>query len=82
MSKDRILVVMMQTPFCKYTICFSSSLESFYSHPFFIVYFNVVKRETKTTQLLDDNKLQQDMTFLKELGKKSPSLTEYSLYMW
>jgi hypothetical protein len=42
----------------------------------------VVRKETKTTQLLDDDKFQQDVTFLKELGKKSESLTGYSLYMW
>jgi hypothetical protein len=42
----------------------------------------VVRKETKTTQLLDDDKFQQDVTFLKELGKKSESLTGYYLYMW
>jgi hypothetical protein len=42
----------------------------------------VVRKETKTTQLLDDDKFQQDVTFLKELGKKSESLTGYSLDMW
>jgi hypothetical protein len=35
-----------------------------------------------TRQLSDDDKFQQDVTFLKKLGKKSESLTEFSLYMW
>jgi hypothetical protein len=42
----------------------------------------VVRKETKTTQLSDDDKFQQDVTFLKELPKKSESLTGYSLQMW
>jgi hypothetical protein len=42
----------------------------------------VVRKETKTTQLLDDDKFQQGLIFLKELGKKSESLTGHSLYMW
>jgi hypothetical protein len=33
-------------------------------------------------QLSDDNEFQQDVAFLKELGKKSESLTGFSLYMW
>jgi hypothetical protein len=53
-----------------------------FTHIPFSAYFNVVRKETKTTQLLDDDKFQQDVTFLKELGKKSESLTGYSLYMW
>jgi hypothetical protein len=35
-----------------------------------------------TRQLSDDDKFQQDVIFLKELGKKSESLTGFSLYMW
>jgi hypothetical protein len=42
----------------------------------------VVRKETKPTQLLDDDKFQQDVTFLKELiGKKSESLTGYYVNM-
>ncbi len=42
----------------------------------------MVRKEFATSQLSDDNKFQQDVTFLKELGKKSESLTGFSLYMW
>jgi hypothetical protein len=42
----------------------------------------VVRKEFATSRLSDDNKFQQDVTFLKELGKKSESLTGFSLYMW
>jgi hypothetical protein len=42
----------------------------------------VVRKEFVTRQLSDDDKFQQDVTFLKELGKKSESLTGFSLYMW
>jgi hypothetical protein len=42
----------------------------------------VVRKEFNTVQLSDDDKFQQDVTFLKELGKKSESLTGFSLYMW
>jgi hypothetical protein len=35
-----------------------------------------------TRQLSDDDKFQQDVAFLKELGKKSEYLTGFSLYMW
>jgi hypothetical protein len=41
----------------------------------------VVRKEFATSRLSDDNKFQQDVTFLKELGKKSESLTAFSLYM-
>jgi hypothetical protein len=81
MSKDRVLVDMMQTAFRMYTIFFLHLLNHF-THIHFSVYFNVVRKDTKTTQLLDDDKFQRDVTFSKELGKKSESLTGYSLYMW
>ena len=42
----------------------------------------MVRKEVKTHDLSDDDKFQQDVTFLKELGKKSGSLTGFSLYMW
>jgi hypothetical protein len=42
----------------------------------------VVRKEFVSRQLSDDDKFQQDVTFLKELGKKSESLTGFSLYMW
>jgi hypothetical protein len=42
----------------------------------------VVRKEFATSRLSDDNKFQQDVTFLKELGNKSVSLTRFSLYMW
>ncbi len=42
----------------------------------------MVRKEVKTHDLSDDDKFQQDVTFLKELGKKSGSLTVFSLYMW
>jgi hypothetical protein len=81
MSKDHVLVDMMETAFCKYTISFLYLLNHF-THIHFPVYFNVVRKETKTIALWDDDKFCQDVTFLKELCKKSESLTGYSLYMW
>jgi hypothetical protein len=83
MEKDRVLVDMMQSAFCKYTNFFSLHfLNHFSTHIHFSVYFSVVRKEFATSQLSDDNKFQQDVTFLKELGKKSESLTGFSLYMW
>jgi hypothetical protein len=77
-SKDRVLVDMMQTAFRKYTIFFLHLLNHF-THIHFSVYFNVGRKESKTTQLSDDDKFHQDVTFLKELPKKSESLTGHSL---
>jgi hypothetical protein len=82
MVKDRVLVDMMQTAFRKYTNFFSLHLLNHFTHIHFSVYFSVVRKEFVTRQLLDDNKFQQVVTFLKELGKKSESLTGFSLYMW
>jgi hypothetical protein len=83
MEKDRVLVDMMQSAFRKCTNCFSLHLlNNFSTHIHFSVYFSVVRKEFATSRLLDDNKFQQDVTFLKELGKKSESLTGFSLYMW
>ncbi len=74
---------MMQTAFRKYTNFFSLHLLNHFStHIYFSVYFSVVRKEVKTHDLSDDDKFQQDVTFLKELGKKSGSLTGFSLYMW
>ena len=42
----------------------------------------MVRKEFATSRLSDDNKFQQDVIFLKELGKKWESLTGFSLYMW
>ena len=72
---------MMETAIGKYTISFLYLLNHF-THIHFPVYFNVVRKEAKTTALSDDNKFQQDVAFLKELRKKSESLTGYSLYVW
>jgi hypothetical protein len=83
MEKDRVLVDMMQSAFRKNTNFFSLHLLNHFStHIHFSVYFSVVRKEFTTSRLLDDNKFQQDVTFLKELGKKSESLTGFSLYMW
>jgi hypothetical protein len=83
MEKDCVLVDMMQSAFRKYTIFFSLHLLNHFStHIHFSVYFSVVRKEFATSRLSDDNKFQQDVTFLKELGKKSESLTGFSLYMW
>ncbi len=72
---------MMETAIHKDTISFLYLLNHF-THIHFPVYFNVVRKEAKTTALSDDDKFQQDVAFLKELRKKSESLTGYSLYMW
>jgi hypothetical protein len=83
MIKDPVLVKMMQIAFRKYTIFFSLHLFNHFStHIHFSVYFSVVRKEFATRQLADADKFQQDLTFLKVLGKKSESLTGFSLYMW
>jgi hypothetical protein len=83
MEKDRVLVDMMQSAFCKYTNFFSLHLlNHFNTHIHFLVYFSVVMKEFATSRLSDDNKFQQDVTFLKELDKNLESLTGFSLYMW
>jgi hypothetical protein len=80
MEKDRVLVNMMQSAFRKYTNFFSLHLLNHFStHIHFSVYFSVVRKEFTTSRLSDDNKFQQDVTFLNELGKKSESLTGFSL---
>jgi hypothetical protein len=43
---------------------------------------SVVRKEFVTRQLSDDDKFQQDVTFLKEFGKKLEFVTGFSLYMW
>ena len=80
-AKDRVLVSVMEAAIRKYTISFLYLLNHI-THIHFPVYFNVVRKEAKTTALSDDDKFQQDVTFLKELCKKSESLTGYSLFMW
>jgi hypothetical protein len=83
MVKDRVLVEMMQTAFRKYTNFFSLHvLNHFSTHIHFSVYFSVVRKEFLNRQLSDEDKFQQDVKFLKELVKKSESLTGFSLYMW